>query len=241
MMIKQRAVAIEDKEERRNAILDAAEALFLEQPDRMANVAEVACAAGIAKGTVYLYFPSKEEMLLALHERHVSAFFGALTALLAEPGPLDFDTIFVVTRDHIVRGAGYLPLSSHCFGLMEHEIPLERALEFKLRVGEMLATAGARLEHHFPALAPGGGVSLLLSSYGLMIGMWQLLNPNKRLGKALERTPLRAFRVDYEREAQAALRALWAGTLASGAAARAPEKKPSGRRKRTAGRARSKR
>jgi len=49
-----------DKEERRNALLDAAEALFLAQPGRMASVAEVAQAAGVAKGTVYLYFPSKE-------------------------------------------------------------------------------------------------------------------------------------------------------------------------------------
>ena len=31
----------------------------------MANVAEVADEAGLAKGTVYLYFPSKGELLLA--------------------------------------------------------------------------------------------------------------------------------------------------------------------------------
>ena len=78
MALKQRAVAEEDKEERRNALLDAAEALFLEHPDRMASVAEVAEAAGVAKGTVYLYFPSKEEMLLSLHERQVARFFREL-------------------------------------------------------------------------------------------------------------------------------------------------------------------
>ena len=39
MAIRQRAVALEDKEERRGALLDAAEALFLEQPGRMASVA----------------------------------------------------------------------------------------------------------------------------------------------------------------------------------------------------------
>ena len=59
MAVKQRAVAVADKEERRNAILDAAEALFNEQPSRVANVAEVAETAGLAKGTVYLYFPAR--------------------------------------------------------------------------------------------------------------------------------------------------------------------------------------
>ncbi|HET7403967.1 MAG TPA: helix-turn-helix domain-containing protein, partial [Usitatibacter sp.] len=82
MTATQRAIALEDKEERGNAILDAAEALYLEHPDRIASVAEVAHAAGLAKGTVYLYFPSKEEMLLALHERHVRAFFAHLVKLL---------------------------------------------------------------------------------------------------------------------------------------------------------------
>src|SRR5690349_24266514 len=112
-----RAVGVEDKEARRHAILDAAEKLFVRHPDRMANVAEVAEAAGVAKGTVYLYFPSKEEMLLALHERHVGAFFDELTSLLEKQGAASFDEIFAVTRKHIVRGPGYLPLTSICFGL----------------------------------------------------------------------------------------------------------------------------
>lgn len=218
MVIKQRAMAVEDKEERHHAILDAAEALFLAHPDRMANVAEVAETAGVAKGTVYLYFPSKEEMLLALHERHVAAFFAELTALLDTPGPHSFDAIFAVTRKHIIRGPGYLPLTSRCFGLMDHEISLERALEFKVRVGQLLAFAGSKLERVFPGLAPGDGVALLCNSYGLMVGMWQLLNPNKRFGAALEKPEMRMFRVDYEREVELALRALWSGTLARHAA-----------------------
>ena len=82
MALKQRAIADVDKEERRHALLDAAEALFLGHPDRMASVAEVAEAAGLAKGTVYLYFPSKEEMLLSLHERQLANFFAELRRLL---------------------------------------------------------------------------------------------------------------------------------------------------------------
>jgi hypothetical protein len=46
-----------------------------------------------------------------------------------------------------------------------------------------------------------------------MVGMWQLLNPQQALGAALERPELRMFRVDYEREVELALRALWTGTL----------------------------
>ena len=54
MAIRQRAIQAEAKHERHHAILDAAERLLSRSPDRIANVAEVADEAGLAKGTVYL-------------------------------------------------------------------------------------------------------------------------------------------------------------------------------------------
>ena len=44
-----RATNPEDKELRREAILDAAEQLWLNQPERLANMADIATAAGLAK------------------------------------------------------------------------------------------------------------------------------------------------------------------------------------------------
>ena len=212
MVIMQRAMGSEDKESRRQALLDAAEKLFIRHPDRMASVAEVAAAAGLAKGTVYLYCPSKEEMRLALHERHVAHFFTHLMKKLVEPGPLDFDDIFPVTRDHLIRLPGYLELTSRCFGLMDREIPKDTALAFKARIAATLAMAGTQLERHF-ARPTGAGVALLLHSYGLIVGLWQLLHPNERFGRAMRRPELRPLNRDYEREIENALRALWSGWL----------------------------
>src|SRR5438128_10317322 len=172
--MKQRAIGTEDKEQRRHGILDAAERLFLKHPGRMASVSEVAAAAGLAKGTVYLYFPSKEEMLLALHERHVGHFFRELMKKLKEPGPLGFDDIFPVTLAHLIRLPGYLELTSRCFGLMDREIPKATAVASKARIAATLQAAGAPLERHF-RMPAGAGVTLLLNSYGLIVGLWQLL------------------------------------------------------------------
>ena len=208
-----RAVASEDKEERRRAILDAAERLYLRHPDRMASVSEVAEVAGLAKGTVYLYFPSKEQMLLALHERHVAQFFARLMKRLAAPANADFDAVFAITRRHLIRRPGYLALTSRCFGMMDREIPAGAALAFKARVAATLQAAGCALERHF-ALPAGGGTTLLLHSYGLIVGLWQLLHPNERFGKAMDRPELRALKRDYEKEIEAALRSLWKGARA---------------------------
>ena len=212
---KHRAIATEDKAERRQEILDAVEALYLRHPDRMPSVAEVATRAGVAKGTVYLYFPSKEEMLLALHELHVERFFAQLGKKLREPGPLAFDDIFPITRDHMIRVPGYLALTSRCFGMMDREIPIEVAIAFKARVAQILMAAGAGLERHFKGLAPGGGLVILMHSYALIVGLWQLVHPNERFGKAMNRPEVKLLMLDYETEVEKALRALWTGAMNS--------------------------
>ena len=60
---------IKAPEERRKNILDAALKLFVERGFNETTVQDVAAAAGMATGTVYLYFPSKEHVLHGLHER----------------------------------------------------------------------------------------------------------------------------------------------------------------------------
>lgn len=212
MVIKQRAIADEDKERRRHAILDAAEEMFIHHPDRMASVSEVADAAGLAKGTVYLYFASKEEMLLAVHERQTQHFFERFMALMAR-GPVDFDGILEVTRTHLLRLPGYLALTSWVFAKMDREMPVEPALAFKQRVGETLAQAGSALERHFPTLGEGDGARLLQHSLATFVGLYQLIHPNHRFGEALGRGAHAALLRDYEQEVERALRALWTGTI----------------------------
>jgi AcrR family transcriptional regulator len=212
MVIKSRAIGVEDKEVRKHAILDAAEALFLRHPSRIANVSEVADSAGLGKGTVYLYFPSKEEMLLSLHERHVERFFNALVATVARDS-VRFEDILEVTHTHMVRVPGYLALTSRCMAMMDRDIPTGVALAFKMRVAGWLAEAGAGLERHFPTLAAGDGVTLLQHSYGLIVGLWQLLHPIERFGNAMQRADLRLFNRDYEKELDVALNALWIGWI----------------------------
>ena len=53
------------KDARPQELLDAALRLFVEKGFAATRAEEVAAAAGVSKGTLYLYFPSKEELLKA--------------------------------------------------------------------------------------------------------------------------------------------------------------------------------
>lgn len=55
--------------DKRQLILDAATRVFAERGFFAAQVADVARRAGIAAGTVYLYFKSKDDLLISLFDR----------------------------------------------------------------------------------------------------------------------------------------------------------------------------
>src|SRR5215217_4611785 len=73
-------------EVRREQILDAAAQVFLDRGLDQATMADVAEAAAVAKGTVYLYFDSKSALLTALRARYASQWLAQSGRLDTPPG-----------------------------------------------------------------------------------------------------------------------------------------------------------
>src|SRR3569832_1842900 len=63
------------KEARPGELLDAALDLFVEKGFAAARAEEVAARAGVSKGTLFLYFPSKEELFKAVVRENISGRF----------------------------------------------------------------------------------------------------------------------------------------------------------------------
>ena len=72
------------KDERPQELLDAALALFVEKGFAATRAEEVAQLAGVSKGTLYLYFSSKEDLLKAVIAQHLSARISDGAAQAAE-------------------------------------------------------------------------------------------------------------------------------------------------------------
>ncbi len=83
-----RAFSESERERIEQRLLDAGRELFERQGLRKTNVAELARAAGIGKGSFYLFFPTKEDLFLALTDRFEreakQALVDRLEVLIAE-------------------------------------------------------------------------------------------------------------------------------------------------------------
>jgi len=213
MVIRQRAILDADKQLRRQVILSAAAAEWLDHPERLASVEEVARRASLAKGTMYLYFTTKEEIYLALHEQHSHQFFDTLEALLSRersrPGlkRLTRDII-----DAIRQNPAFLPLAIQCPSFERNADP-DTVARCKVAIGARLERIGAAVETMVPGMKKGEGARLWIRSYGLMLGLWQLTAPGPARDALLERAGTSVFRLDYLVQLEAALHALWRGTV----------------------------
>jgi len=72
-----------DYQDKKNAIMDAAAALFAEMGYPNAKLLDVAKACGASKSMLYHYFASKDDLLFALLNEHLQATIDALQ----QPGP----------------------------------------------------------------------------------------------------------------------------------------------------------
>src|SRR3954469_21253149 len=95
---------------KRDAILRAAIDVFAGRGYFNAQVADVARAAGIAAGTVYLYFRSKDDLLVSIFEQTVRDAIDqgrAIVAPLADPG----EQLRAIARVHLDRMGRDRPLA----------------------------------------------------------------------------------------------------------------------------------
>ena len=87
---------------RRRELMDAAIHVFAQKGISRSTVADITKVAGVAKGTFYLYFTSKEHLLGALKERLVNEILDHATALYSRVGQEDWESLLDATVESMV-------------------------------------------------------------------------------------------------------------------------------------------
>lgn len=214
MALKRRARKDEDKQERREAILAAALECFGVARFADVKMSEIAERAGLAKGTVFLYFPTKEALFLTLLEARLSPWFdGVDRALEAARGTLGAAGLAkALGPGTLLSPAEPLTrLLTLLHVVLEQNVAFEQALRFKEFLRARFARTGALLEARLPFLGEGGGARLLLQINGLLIGLKQMADPAPVVKEVLARPEMRPLAIDFATEFASALEALLIG------------------------------
>lgn len=204
---RRRATTEQQKLLRRGAILDAAQALFDAESFDAVTMARVAAQAKLAKGTLYLYFPSREALFLALLTQQFEAFFQALDAALARP-MTQAQFAHYLAQDLHARPR-LLRLISVMHTVLEHNIDLATASAFKHMLAGHAQRSGSLIEQQVASIHSGFGSRLLMWLHALAIGLHHLATPAPVVRQAIQAdASLAVFSVDFATELNAMLKTL---------------------------------
>ncbi|WP_437735956.1 TetR/AcrR family transcriptional regulator [Sorangium sp. So ce1335] len=240
MSSTRRARKEEQKEERRRFIIDAAWQLFQETPYPEVTMAQVAERTRLAKGTLYLYFTTKEELFLAVVDQELAKWFDDVNIHLAHFGGCEVDegaarprasrarrgasaasgedaaaSIASILSTSLVARGAMTRLLSILHSVLEQNVSYEAALRFKLSLLAHVERTGALLELCLPSLAPGQGGPLLIRMYALLIGMRQVCDPSDVIRDIRSRPEMGLFRIDFGDELRISFASLLSGATAS--------------------------
>ncbi|MFT4819947.1 MAG: AcrR family transcriptional regulator [Candidatus Azotimanducaceae bacterium] len=124
-----RARTQEQKDFRRIEILDAAEKHFLEIGYEAFSMSSLAKLAGVVKGTLYLYFKTREEVFLTLHTRSLIRWCHVFTDQL-NSGMTDHAYVSALYKTAVADGC-FIPLLSRLEHVIEHNVAIESLIVSK--------------------------------------------------------------------------------------------------------------
>lgn len=213
-MLRRRAVKDDQKLERRRALLEIAWELFQTTAYQALTMNEIAERAGLAKGTVYLYFKTKEELFLSLQEEQLAAWFAEVNARLqapAEPATEPILQVVSIVGETLKQRPGLTRLLAIMHSVLEQNIDFETALRFKQMLFAHVTHTGALLEQRLQFLQPGQGAQVLLRIHALAIGLQHLADPAPIVRRVLDEQAMQLFVIDFAHEFSATLQALLYG------------------------------
>lgn len=214
MVLKQRARKEEDKQLRRDAITKAARALLERSPRLDATIAEVAERAGVAKGTVFLYFATREALELAVLEVELGAWFDAVDKELDESGKWTVQRVTSVLVSTVVLRKLMVRLLGRLHATLEHNAADDVVIEFEKRLAARTFATSAKLEARLPFLSKGQGAKVLSYTRALLTGLWAMAEAAPAAQLVMAEPEMAPLRVDFEREFEHSLSALLKGLAA---------------------------
>ena len=166
-----RARSDDQKARRREAILSAARQHFAEVGFEQFAMGPLAEAVGIARGTLYLYFETREEVLLALYVEEIERLVDAII----DGTPPGIDAPAFVRAYYQIATASplYLELAARSNNSIEQNCSVDRLVELKTATRDLAFRVGDHVAQLF-GMTPEKAIRFVTSLFGLLVGVAQL-------------------------------------------------------------------
>lgn len=190
-----RALDESEKQERRTAILEVVANLCAAQEFADITMSIVAERAALAKGTLYLYFPSKESLFLGLLIREFSKWSDLVDEEMAKR-PAQVDAFASVLAQALAARPLVPRLLSLTHPVLEKNVDAETVLAFKR---ELLAHS-QRLAIHLEKVlgTQDDPMPILLGIHAIVIGAWNTCAMSPDLRRILSEGGMDMFLADCE-------------------------------------------
>ncbi|MDZ4726026.1 MAG: TetR family transcriptional regulator [Leptospira sp.] len=209
---RKRAVLERDKVSKRSSIIQAAASLLSKKDLADLSMDEVAKRAKIAKGTLYLYFPTKEDLYLKVHILDYKNWFEDLISYLEDnqktkPNFLDW---FVSSFERHPRFVKILPVVPT---ILEKNASIETIKEYKTELLNHLNTVIPLLTLQLGLKSDEETFLFMMQCHAIAIGSWSHGFPSPAVKQVLNDKELNIFLVDYQQFIRSSVATLLKGYL----------------------------
>ena len=210
-----RARSAQAKDQRRAALVAAAGRLFADADFDAITIARVAEVAGMAKGTAYLYFATKETLFLELVREELSAWLADFVQAVERLRPARAVAALpqlvaksFTARPHLRR----LVVLQHT--LLEPKLGDQPALQFKLHMRDLMDQAVAAITPKIAGWREQDAQLFLMQGFALVISTTLLSEPVPVIARVVASDArLKPFQIAFEPFLTSALTMLLQGSL----------------------------
>ena len=210
-----RARSAQAKDQRRAALVAAAGRLFADADFEAITIARVAEIAGMAKGTAYLYFATKETLFLELVRAELSAWLADFVKAVAplRPGGAAVALPQLLARSFTARPhLRRLVVLQHT--QLEPKLGDGPALQFKLHMRDLMDQAVAAITPKISGWRQQDAQIFLMQGFAMVISTTLLSEPAPAIARVVASDArLKPFQIAFEPFLAQALAMLIQGSL----------------------------
>lgn len=200
MEFKKRAISDLEKKQKCQHIIDTAERLLEGADFNEITMAKVAAEAGLAKGTLFIYFQTKEDVFLLLMEQKMtqwsSSFAYKMEVIVKSNKNIqleEFIDIIISSLDNKV----FIKLLAILDDTLEQNIDFKRAVQHKTFLRGIMVDLGKLIEAILPILHEGDGMAILNQLFICFIGAYKVSNPSTIVKLVIQEPGLEMFDRDF--------------------------------------------